>query len=552
MGDGKWDTAFYDRSPFNDRRWIIPKEWDGGGVNVLDITESGGVSNLKVELMQGDAVLATYEAPDFQSFSTTDAKNSTAPSFAYPFRLDAGGVEYYGTMPFGRDPNGWLKTSGRNPVEPVLGKDAFVPFVNDENPASYSSNDEDGSPLATASTNRRWTLDSVFNRAQGTGSNTKTYLNDAPVFELPREPILSVGELQHMHVKGGRPFTIGNWWGGHNGTRWNKLFDQYFFTGLTDSVNVSTKASGDYVLPNHGLVPVCKADGTLPTPADIKNTTGNDSRHVLQSATFNINSESVEAWTDVLRGMVGAIGQTDVVENTGTVRSSAGAGGTDVVTSRSVNESNMASSSAFFTRFPQSFQETASHNTSKTLSYGPNRSQFRSGYHLLNDDNMPGSRGRVGALAEKIVNNIKEYHKANGPFRSLEEFLGPYALFTNTADGKPRSVLQQSINDYADTLKAEWVRDDQLILSSSMLQGDLLVPLAPVLYARSDTFIVRAYGETVNPATGALEGRAWCEATMQRFPEPFSGREDDYKNGDPAFGRRFKMVSFRWLNEEDL
>ena len=43
--------------------------------------------------------------------------------------------------------------------------------------------------------------------------------------------------------------------------------------------------------------------------------------------------------------------------------------------------------------------------------------------------------------------------------------------------------------------------------------------LAPVLFARSDTFLVRAYGEAYNPATQSAEGKAWCEALVQRLPE---------------------------------
>jgi hypothetical protein len=43
--------------------------------------------------------------------------------------------------------------------------------------------------------------------------------------------------------------------------------------------------------------------------------------------------------------------------------------------------------------------------------------------------------------------------------------------------------------------------------------------LGPVLTVRSDTFLVRAYGDAVNPATGAVESRAWCEAMVQRVPD---------------------------------
>ena len=52
-----------------------------------------------------------------------------------------------------------------------------------------------------------------------------------------------------------------------------------------------------------------------------------------------------------------------------------------------------------------------------------------------------------------------------------------------------------------------------------LLQGDLLQSLGPFLTARSDTFRVRAYGDKIDRA-GNLRARAWCEAIVQRLPEP--------------------------------
>jgi len=57
------------------------------------------------------------------------------------------------------------------------------------------------------------------------------------LFELPRLPLLSVGELQHVQVKAARPFAIGNSWGGTA----NAIFDRCFFSGLPAAV---TPAAG--------------------------------------------------------------------------------------------------------------------------------------------------------------------------------------------------------------------------------------------------------------------------------------------------------------------
>lgn len=81
-----------------------------------------------------------------------------------------------------------------------------------------------------------------------------------------------------------------------------------------------------------------------------------------------------------------------------------------------------------------------------------------------------------------------------------------------------------------------------------LTQGDLLQVLGPVLSARSDSFVIRAYGDAVD-ADGSLKARAWCEAVIQRLPEPIAPDDSGLnsrlagKSGD--FGRRLVISSFR-------
>jgi hypothetical protein len=113
------------------------------------------------------------------------------------------------------------------------------------------------------------------------------------------------------------------------------------------------------------------------------------------------------------------------------------------------------------------------------------------------------------------------------------------------------------------------------------MQNDLVQEIAPAIAARSDTFIIRAYGEAINPATGQTEATAYCEAVVQRFPEYMysleNGQTDstgaaNFAYDDPAaaplipnasgvagltgancaFGRRFKIISIRWLNQNEI
>jgi len=117
-----------------------------------------------------------------------------------------------------------------------------------------------------------------------------------------------------------------------------------------------------------------------------------------------------------------------------------------------------------------------------------------------------------------------------------------------------------------------------------LMQQDILSRLGSFLTVRSDTFKIRAYGEIRNPISGVVESKAWCEMVVQRTPEyidnseygnkasDVSGREkelgyqpnlDEYNlvynetNGgltklNQSLGRRFKIVSFRWLNDNEI
>jgi hypothetical protein len=91
-----------------------------------------------------------------------------------------------------------------------------------------------------------------------------------------------------------------------------------------------------------------------------------------------------------------------------------------------------------------------------------------------------------------------------------------------------------------------------------LLQGDVLSALGPTITARSDTFTIRTYGDAVNPATNEVTGRAWCEAVVQRTPDYVDSTANAPHEipaaGTPnaTFGRRFQIVSFRWLGPEDI
>lgn len=91
-----------------------------------------------------------------------------------------------------------------------------------------------------------------------------------------------------------------------------------------------------------------------------------------------------------------------------------------------------------------------------------------------------------------------------------------------------------------------------------LLQGDLLQTLAPLLQPRSDSFLIRAMGEA-RDANGKLLATAICEARVQREISYINPNDDPETRPDDLdsdinqiFGRRFGVISFRWLSSKEI
>ena len=109
----------------------------------------------------------------------------------------------------------------------------------------------------------------------------------------------------------------------------------------------------------------------------------------------------------------------------------------------------------------------------------------------------------------------------------------------------------------------------------SLLQSDLLQALGPALATRSDTFTIRCYGEASTAAGDTAS--AWMEVLVQRLPD-FIDPTDPPETGNAApassgasvpsvtdaslrprlepvnqiLGRRFKVISMRWLRFDEI
>lgn len=187
------------------------------------------------------------------------------------------------------------------------------------------------------------------------------------------------------------------------------------------------------------------------------------------------------------------------------------------------------------------------------------------------------TRDEIHALAKMIVVEVK----ARGPFLSLADFVNRRLRDDETGNkgalqaaidraGLNRSfekkwpLEHQKLPDYnnPDNIKDPTRLDQQLKPDTSawgapgfLTQADLLQFIGPVLSARSDTFVIRAYGSA--PASnGGAPVEAWCEAVVQRTPVPING---DSLGLNPRpnqehqdFGRKFEIVGFRWLGKDEI
>jgi len=77
----------------------------------------------------------------------------------------------------------------------------------------------------------------------------------------------------------------------------------------------------------------------------------------------------------------------------------------------------------------------------------------------------------------------------------------------------------------------------------TLTQADILQAIGPAISARSDTFTIRSYGDVQDPVSGDLISKVWCEAVVQRTTQEI---ELDTNQ------RSFRMMSFRWLDEDEI
>ncbi|MGJ8656588.1 MAG: hypothetical protein ACSHX6_09050 [Akkermansiaceae bacterium] len=171
-------------------------------------------------------------------------------------------------------------------------------------------------------------------------------------------------------------------------------------------------------------------------------------------------------------------------------------------------------------------------------------------------------------LAEAMVAEVRK----RGPFLSLGDFVNR-RLGTDTelaSSGALQSALNLSINKKLESGSRSSITASSGIAfpeadSGSQMthvpghvkQGDILTTLGSRFTPRSDTFTVRAYGES-RSQSGQLLASARCEAVIQRTADYVDPADESHvlpsaltSEVNQRLGRKFVIVSFRWLGKNE-
>ncbi len=322
-----------------------------------------------------------------------------------------------------------------------------------------------------------------------------------------------------------------------------RLWDEYIFTTIPQSGSGSSLTaaycesllSRDEFLPNPRFIPYEPAGSTFSVETLSDEGTGDgltgtgsffhNAGHLLVDGAFNVNSTSVDAWEAFLSSTHNLpVGKLDT---DGSVDGFTDAEGV---------------------RFPRA----ASHIGTGMKTNGIDENYWI-GFREL-------TQTEVRELATEMVAQIRE----RGPFLTLGAFVN--RKLESSEEGKSGALQAALDNTVNRNLSASYQSaasgHSNLPANSSqgsgfpgqLLQGDILQALSPYMTVRSDTFTIRAYGEAKNPATGEIAATAYCEAVVQRFPDPVDSVSDLTELARPSseFGRKFSIISFRWLSPSEL
>lgn len=278
-------------------------------------------------------------------------------------------------------------------------------------------------------------------------------------------------------------------------------------------------------------------------------------KYLTVAGGFNVNSTSQRAWEATLLGLKKR----------------------KLLYSRSGMPSVLSNSQAAFSRFG-----VASSDKSHVDDYGSVgvTQGIPDGEAMAWSDLRTLSDSQIKSLAQNMVKEVKK----RGPFLNMSDFvnrrlqsgeMGVKGALQAAIDESSINSTFDELSDMVITPKGGYPNQDAAKGSvytaapGYLIQSDVLAVLGNILTTRDDTFTIRAYGELTN-REGVVLSRAWCEAVVQRginYVDPVNSPETpvkkiNMKSGaleetelsavNKAFGRKFNIVSFRWLSPEEV
>ena len=425
-------------------------------------------------------------------------------------------------------------------------------------------------------------------------------LHEVVLFAVPRERIFSVGDLRHANLRNALYLTttinpqdytvpsyvIGNSWANPYMSldeadytyRVNEaIWDQYFFSSiLAGTVDWSSPFANSRIFPAF-------LDPNDQSEVDAVLRRDEAAEYLAVDGAFNINSTSVAAWRALLGGLSGIIDDPDdfggKLENV-FPRITHWAS-SDYLSGDIGNNNNISNIPRMWSGFRSlsdaELDALAVEIVEQIKLRGPFPSVARFVNRTLTDrdpevnaDPAPEGNARLRVLVDQHDTRLKGTLQAaidnvdvdadglpdiNEDLRQtdFQETLGSAVKPPiDSSVGEPIGVRDEDATRSTfgwDGLQPQYPENSYGYLSTDapgfFSQTDVLSVLAPLMAVRSDTFIIRCYGDAVNPLTEGVERRSWCEAIVQRTPELLD------KN-DPSAGRLFRLISFRWLKEDDV
>ncbi|MBK1855058.1 hypothetical protein JO972_08815 [Verrucomicrobiaceae bacterium 5K15] len=243
---------------------------------------------------------------------------------------------------------------------------------------------------------------------------------------------------------------------------------------------------------------------------------------------------------------------------------------------------------------------TTSDETPVTPGMLPNGAPIPSN-SLSSDHNAPleqwsSSRSLSDEEIEQLAKAMVRQVKLRGPFLSLSEFINR-RLDASSPELAVKGALQAAIDEDGSsnetpevtinkafrtdsrTLDGEFIKEingstvnlETEVEFANALKGpaaygstpyvdqaDILRHLGSILTPRGDTFVIRAYGDSLD-VNGNVLARAWCEAVLQRTPDYIDSSDNNHLKHqlltsptNQQFGRKFRIIQFRWLDSNEV